>query len=454
MEADLYRLLNSMRVFVVDKNRKPLDPCTPRRARMLLNAGRAAVFRRYPFTVILKDRVLEDSIVHEHQLKIDPGAKTTGMAILQGDKVIWAAELTHRGFQIRDGLTSRRQIRRSRRNRKTRYRRCKCPSLKKGRKYPVPKHKRDGWLPPSLKSRIHNIETWVSRISKYCPISGISQELVRFDTQKIQNPEISGEEYQQGTLYGYEVREYLLEKFNRKCVYCGAVDTRLEIEHIKPRSKGGSNRVSNLTISCVPCNQSKGNRDIKDFLSNQPDILARILSQAKKPLADAAAVNSTRRALFERLKETGLPIETGSGGMTKYNRSRQNLPKTHWLDASCVGQSTPERLIIEVVKPLQVKASGHGNRLICQMDKRGFPKKNKLGEIVRRQRQKVHFGYQTGDMVRAVLPKGKNAGTHVGRLTTRATGVFELTTQQGKISPVNWKYCTPIHRNDGYSYSV
>lgn len=93
-----------MRVFVLDKNKKPLDPCTPRRARLLLSSGRAAVFRRYPFTIILKDRVKEETVTHEYQLKIDPGAHTTGIAILQGDKVIWAAELTHRGATIRDDL--------------------------------------------------------------------------------------------------------------------------------------------------------------------------------------------------------------------------------------------------------------------------------------------------------------------------------------------------------------
>jgi len=443
-----------MRVFVLDKNKKPLDPCTPRMARLLLNSGRAAVFRRYPFTIILRDRTLEDSIIHEHQLKLDPGAMTTGIAILQGDRVVWAAELTHRGFQIRNELASRHQIRRSRRKRQTRYRHCKCPSLKKGKKYPVPKQRRSGWLPPSLKSRIHNVETWVKRIRRYCPISGISQELVRFDTQKLMNPAITGNEYEQGELAGYETREYLLEKFNRTCVYCGATDTRLEVEHLQPRSKGGSNRISNLAISCVPCNQAKGNQNIKDFLSDNPSLLNRILLQTKKSLADTAAVNSTRWALFELLKKTGLPVETGSGGMTKFNRIRNNMEKSHWADAANVGISTPPQLKNEITKPLLIKACGYGNRLICQMDKRGFPKKNKNNELVKRQRKKVHFGYQTGDMVRAILPKGKNTGRYVGRVTVRATGVFELNTSQGKISPVNHKYCRSVYRSDGYSYAV
>jgi 5-methylcytosine-specific restriction endonuclease McrA len=220
-----------MRVFVLNKNQQPLDPCKPARARLLLKQGKAKVYRRSPFTIILTEEIT-DPITHRGQLKIDPGAKTTGLAILQDNTVIWDAELTHRGFQIRDTLTSRRQLRRSRRYRKTRYRKPRFLNRKRP----------EGWLPPSLMSRVHNILTWVKKLIRFCPVIGISQELVWFDTQKMDNPQISGTDYQQGTLYGYEIREYLLEKWNRKCAYCGATDTPLEIEHIKPKSKGGSDR--------------------------------------------------------------------------------------------------------------------------------------------------------------------------------------------------------------------
>ena len=308
-----------MRVFVINKNQEPLDPCKPARARLLLKQGKAKVYRRYPFTIILTE-VIENPVTHNHQLKVDPGAKITGLAIRQDNSVIWGAELTHRGFQIREALTSRRQLRRSRRNRKTRYRKPRFLNRKR----------LDGWLAPSLMSRVHNILTWVKKLARFCPITGVSQELVRFDTQKMENPEISGTEYQQGTLYGYEIREYLLEKWNRKCAYCGATETRLEIEHIKPKSKGGSDRVNNLAIACHDCNQAKGNQEIEQFLSGKPDVLKRVLSQAKRPLADATAVNATRWRLYNSLKLTGLPVETGSGGQTKYNRCRFNLAKTHW----------------------------------------------------------------------------------------------------------------------------
>lgn len=246
----------------------------------MLKLGQAAVYVRYPFTIILKYAVSHPE-KQPTQLKIDPGSKTTGLALVQGDKVLWGAELTHRGQQIKNDLESRCALRRNRRNRKTCYRKPRF--LNRTRK--------PGWLPPSLESRVKNIVTWVNRICRYVPITGISQELVKFDLLAMQNPEISGKEYQQGELAGYEVREYLLAKWGRKCAYCGVENLPFEVEHIHPKSKGGSDRVSNLTLACRGCNQAKGNQDIRDFLSKKPDILSRILKQTSQPLKDATAVN-------------------------------------------------------------------------------------------------------------------------------------------------------------------
>ncbi len=422
-----------MRVFVLNKNLQPLDPCRPARARILLSTGKAKVYRRYPFTIILVEEI-SNPVTHEHQLKIDPGAKTTGLAVVQRQRVVWGAELTHRGFQIRDNLTSRRQLRRSRRNRKTRYRKPRFLNRTRAK----------GWLAPSLVSRIENILTWVKKIIRFCPITGISQELVQFDTQKLQNPELSGIEYQQGTLHGYEIREYLLEKWNRKCTYCGAKDTRLEVEHIKPKSKGGSNRISNLTLACHSCNQAKYNQDIELFLAKKPDLSKRILSQAKRPLSDAASVNITRWKLYHDLKSITLPVEVGSGGLTKFNRCRQNLPKTHWLDAANVGKV--ETLIIEVNNPLLITAKGHGTRQLCRTNKYGFP-------IRYCSRIKFHKGFQTGDIIRAVVPKGKKIGTYVGRVATRKSGSFNISTKSGLVQGISHKYCQFIHRKDGYAYT-
>ncbi len=434
------------KVFVLDTEKRPLLPIHPATARQFLRNGKAAVFRKFPFTIILKE-VRPDASVQPLRLKIDPGALTTGLALVNDTtgEVVFAAELEHRGFAIRDSLTSRRQLRRSRRARKTRYRQPpKHEWLRKGNKKPVPKQRRS-WLAPSLMSRVHNINTWVEKLKKLAPISDISQELVKFDTQLMRNPDIQGKEYQQGSLAGYETREYLLEKWNRQCAYCGKKDVSLQIEHINCRAKGGSNSLTNLTLSCEKCNIKKGTKDIKDFLKKDPDQLKKILAQARIPLADTAAVNSTRFKLLEVLKATNLPVETGSGGLTKFNRTQQELDKTHWIDAACVGQSTPEKLIIKGVKPLLIKACGHGTRQSCRTNKYGFP-------IRHCERKKIHFGFQTGDIVKAIVTKGKKVGEYIGRIATRATGSFNISTKDSLVEGISHKYCKTIHKKDGYSY--
>src|SRR5215471_17667014 len=251
------------RVFVRDTNHQPLDPVHPGHARLLLKAGQAAVYRRFPFTLILK-RAVERPRLPPLRLKIDPGSQMTGLAVVNAvsGEVVWAAELTHRGGQIKQRLDRRRTARRSRRQRKTRYRQPRFSN----------RRRRTGKLPPSLESRVCNVLTWVRRLIRLCPVSAISQELVRFDTQALENPDIEGVEYQQGQLVGYEVREYVLFKWNHQCAYCDARGVPLELDHIQPHSKHGTDRVSNLTLACHACNQRKGDQDIRAFLREERDM--------------------------------------------------------------------------------------------------------------------------------------------------------------------------------------
>ncbi|TMD63490.1 MAG: HNH endonuclease [Chloroflexi bacterium] len=423
-------------VFVLDTQKRPLDPVHPGRARILLAQGKAAVLKRYPFTIILKV-VIEKPEVHPLRIKIDPGSQTTGLALVNDrtGEVVFAAELSHRGDAIKKALDQRRAVRRGRRQRRTRYRQPRFANRKR----------RAGWMAPSLESRVVNVLTWVKRLSGLCTISAISLELVKFDLQQMENPEISGVEYQQGTLFGYEIRHYLLEKWKRACSYCGIKEVPLQIEHIQAKANGGTDRVSNLTLACDSCNKAKGTQDIRVFLAEKPDLLARILAQAKAPLKDGAAVNTTRWALYERLKQEGLPIECGSGGLTKFNRTQRDLPKEHWIDAACVSTSTPSELQIAGIIPLLITATGHGNRQKCNVDEIGFPcSKPKGGKSVK--------GYQTGDIVRAVVTTGTKQGVYVGRVLVRASGSFDIRTNQGRVQGLSHRFCTPVHRSDGYSY--
>jgi len=437
-----------MAVFVLDKHKRPLMPCSEKRARKLLTRGRARVHRLLPFSIRLVDRNVNESVLQPVKIKLDPGSKTTGIAVVRESEmtdqttgeihatvhVLNLFELHHRGQQISESLTARRRMRRRRRG-NLRYRKPRF--LNRG-------NKNTGWIAPSLQHRVDTVSDWVNRFQRLAPITGMAQELVRFDLQQMENPEISGIEYQQGTLAGYETREYLLNKWNRECAYCGAKNAPLQIEHITPKAKGGSNRISNLTLACTDCNQRKGSQEISVFLVKDPMRLARIQAQAKRPLKDAAAVNTTRWALFNTLKNTGVPVTMWSGGRTKFNRAQLHIPKTHALDAACVGNIDAIR---DWNKPtLAIKATGRGSYQRTRLNAYGFPR----GYLTRQKRIK---GFQTGDMVKAEVTKGKKTGSYVGRVAVRASGSFNLQTAQGVVQGIGYRCCKVIQRADGYGYS-
>ena len=437
-----------MSVFVLDRSGTPLMPCSEKRAKLLLARRRARVHRLAPFAIRLVDRHAASSTFQHLQIKLDPGSKTTGVALVRINDQVSAAsgevqreaavlnlfELLHRGRQISEALTQRAAFRRRRRSANLRYR---APRFDNRRKT-------EGRLAPSLQHRIDTTCAWVARLRRLAPVTGITQELVRFDMQQMDNPDISGVEYQQGTLAGYETREYLLEKFGRTCCYCGKQDVPLNIDHIHPKAKGGSNRVSNLALACIPCNTRKGVRSIEEFLVADPKRLAKVLAQVKRPLKDAAAVNATRWALLNALKTTGLPVSTGSGGLTKFNRHILGIPKTHALDAACVGHVDA---ISGWRKPtLSIKCAGRGSYQRTRLDRFGFPR----GYLMR---QKSVKGFRTGDLARADVPTGKKVGIHIGRVAIRASGSFNIQTGSAVVQGISYKHCRILQRGDGYGYA-
>lgn len=426
-----------MAVLVLGKTGNPLMPCSEKRARKLMEASRAVVHRKHPFTIRLRDRV--DGDQQPLMLKFDPGASATGVALVRvaadgTQHVLLLMEIEHRGGVVKMYMARRASLRGRRRSENLRYRK------KRGKNRKVP----EGKLPPSLNSRVDNLSNWTNRMRRSAPVSQVAVEQVRFDSQKLQNPEIHGVEYQQGTLFEYEVREYLFEKWGRKCVYCDAEDVPLTKDHIYPSSRGGSNRVSNLAPACKPCNEKKSNTLIQDFLAHDPERLERIQKQQNQSLASAAVVNITRKRVVQMLRDTGLPVETGTGGQTKWNRHRLHVPKTHALDAACAGQV--DQLANWQCPTLIIKAMGRGNYRRTLPDAHGFPRSYLP-------RTKRAHGFQTGDRVEVNVPKGKYTGRHVGRVMIRHKGAFKITTASGDIE-ANWRYCRLISRNDGYDYAI
>ncbi|MCY4653777.1 MAG: RNA-guided endonuclease IscB, partial [Dehalococcoidia bacterium] len=256
---------NTNTVPVLDTESRPLMPTRPSRARRLIRDGRAEKrWLRGVFAIQMRDVSIDDenTIVEGVDLNIDPGASATGLAVTsETPKGRWAhslVELRHRGNRIRNKLKRRRSLRRNRRsrlrNREPRFNNRTRP---------------EGWMPPSLVSRLQNTTTWVNRLTSLYPVKLIRVETAVFDTQLMQNAEISGEQYQQGDLLGWQLRSYVFHRDGRRCAYCGSdKKKRYELDHIIPRSRGGTDRVSNLHVSCRECNADKANRPVSEFLAD------------------------------------------------------------------------------------------------------------------------------------------------------------------------------------------
>jgi len=306
-----------VRVPVLNMRGEPLMPTTPRKARKLLEQGKAKVIHRTPFTIQLTYATGESK--QDITLGIDPGYSNIGYSAVTKDKELTAGEVELRN-NIKKLIEKRVSYRRTRRGRLWhREPRFNNRGIN------------DGWFAPSIQHKLDSHIKLIERLKNILPITRIVVEVASFDQQKMQNPEISGVEYQQGELQGYEVREYLLEKWQRKCAYCGKTDVPLEIEHIIPKSRGGSNRVSNLTIACHACNQAKGNQTAEEF--GYPKIQAK----AKKTLKAAAFMNIVRKKLIDILA-----CDQTYGYITKHDRIKLGLEKSHINDAFVIAHGTEQ----------------------------------------------------------------------------------------------------------------
>ena len=432
-------------VFVLDRRGRPLMPCHPARARKLLKAGRARVHHVAPFVIRLVDRLDEDSRVDGVEVGIDPGSKSTGVSVFTDQRGVRTGlvgvEVQHRGGLIHKKMQQRANYRRRRRSANLRYRAPRFDNRTKPR----------GWLASSVQHRVDSTASVVNRIRRYAPVTVLHQETTAFDNQKMQDPTTCGLDYQRGTLFGFEVRAYLREAFNYACAYCGAKNVRLEIDLIIPAAQGGSSRVSNLALACRACNHAKAALDLTEWAKDYfgpvrgATIAARVRSQLKTPLRDAAVMNATRYALQRRLESTGLTVVTATGARTAWNRRQCNVEKTHTLDALCVGELTgvaiyPDRVLVAA-------STGRGTYARTVPDAYGFPR-------LTRPRIKTVFGFATGDHVRAVVVRGKHQGVHVGRVAVRTSRSFNIATHHRTLQGINAKHCQMLQRNDGWRWST
>ena len=432
-------------VFSLDKHKKPLMPVTEKRARQLLEKGKAVVHSAMPFVIRIKDTEAKNAAFQDIILKIDPGSKHTGIAIVRRDEngidhVLFMMQIDHRGLQIKEDMQKRRACRRRRRNEIKRF-------------HPARFLNRRGYedsLSPSLMHRVYTTMTWVKRLISWCPITSIEFEYVNFDTHLLRDPGVRKEgRYPYGPLFEKELYGFLMEVFNGTCVYCGTTVGPFEKEHAISKANGGGDGIHNRVLSCHRCNAEKGSLNYDEYLKDKEggaEKIARIREYLKNPLADAAAVNVTRGFILRELDKTGLPVTCYSGGRTAFNRSIFGVPKDHALDAACIGdingiQDWQNRKI------LVASATGHGTRLRQLIDQYGFPHGKPF------MRNKMNYGFQTGDYVKAEIPRGIYKGAYRGRIAIRKKKNFRLSCRGLKPFDVNPDYCKVIKRNDGYAYS-
>ena len=427
------------RVLVLGSTRQPLMPCHPARARELLKSGKAAIFRRYPFTIILKNRA--DGDKQSLQLKISPGTQTTGLAIvgafMRGWTVVWAAELKHRGNKIHEAMLARKNLRMSRRGRKTRYRKKRLDNRRRS----------PGWLPPSLLHRVETTMTWVKRLCRWSPITGLSTVIHWFEPEFLKTLRLPICEYPSDERFQHDLREYIGIKGGLTCKHCG-----MDVNSMPGDLQRSIINEPSILLDKPPCCRAD-KADKKEPLHHEhestaagEDIEGELADEGNGLGTPSVVVYTVRRSLFRHLQDTGLPVESGTDTQTSFNRNKMGLARSQWANAVCVGETGDQEKFPKFITPLIIKSTGHGNRQMCCTNKYGFPIRHRSGTS-------VHFGFRTGDIVRADVPKGKKSGIHIGRLLARANGYCDIKTTVDRVTGISFKYCHILHKMDGYSYS-
>ena len=401
---------DEMFVYVINKHGEPLMPCSPRKARRLLRAGKAQVIHRTPFTI----QLLYGSAGYKQpvSLGVDAGTKHVGLSAATEKQVLYEAEVLLR-TDIQDLLSTRREFRRTRRNRKTRYRQVRFNN----------RRRKAGWLPPSIQNKVDTHVKVIKQVTQILPITGITVEVAQFDTQLLKNPEVSGAAYQHGEQRGFwNVREYVLYRDHHTCQWCqGKSGDKILHGHHRETRKTGGDSPNNLVTLCETCHHTIHQEGWEDQVQRQT-----------ASLRDATQMTVLRWFVYRGITAEYLQAKLTYGYITKNTRITHGLAKSHTVDARCISRH-PDA--IPIAQTFLIKQVRGQNRQLhkATLLKGGVRKANKAPRYV--------FGYQLFDKVRY-----NNQECFVfGR---RASGYFDLRLLDGtKISAgVSYKKLTLIER--------
>ena len=435
-------------MFVVGKDGTGQAPVPAGVARKLLGLEAAYRWRVMPFTIRLAEagdamEVLQHAIDKKAgretsqkvqptgertgtvRVQVDPGAVTTGLAVVVGRQVLWGAEVRMRGKAIRRSMQARRASRRSRRARHCPYRRRHWNQKPKG------------WLAPSLNHNVEVVTHWIRRL---CSLSGGTTVVIEMNAFDLRPEGTTGEASREANL-----RLAIMERDGWQCVYClkdAKAIGRLTVDHFAAKSRGGSNRPGNLVAACRACNQAKGNRTVEDFVGHDEGALRRMKRHSSKPMAAVAAVHVVQKAQAETAEAAGYVVESGTGADTTARRRALGVEKSHWVNAACAGSRAQRPLRFETEAALMLRSSGHGSRQYQRMDRYGFPKR-KPSKLNGRAKLRL------GDMVTVHKPV-----TSRSRTPRRWWGTIGAVGASGKVDVVDNKTGKKVQASKAWTRKV
>lgn len=417
-----------MLVFVLNKHGEPLMPCKPRKARILLKEKKAKIVSYEPFTIQLLYG--SSGYKQETTIGIDTGAKNIGIAIKSQNKIIAKGEIELRG-DIKFNLTIRRQYRRSRRYRKTRYRQARFQNRKRP----------EGWLPPSIQSRINHTFNWIDKFTKLLPNPKLIIEVGKFDVQKMQSPSIEGTEYQEGDTYGYhDTRYYVFARDNYTCQVCKGKNKILRTHHIIYKSEGGSDKADNLITVCTDCHTSENHK--------KGGIFYKWMLESKKlpSYKETPFMNIIRKRIYKKYPNAQIVY----GSYTTVKRKELGLDKTHYNDALAI--TGIKEGFIDEVSIFKIKQFRKKKRSLHEATPRKGRKEPNRTAKRNAKNTKQSSGYYLNDKVRVFGRMGFISGfTSGGAYIKDILGNY-ITIPEKTYKQVSFKYLEFISHNNNWQF--
>jgi len=417
-----------MLVFVKNKHGEKLMPCKPSKARKLLKQNKAKIVQYEPFTI----QLLYGSSGYKQpvDIGIDLGAKHVGVAIQSGNKVISKGEIELRN-DIKSNIDTRRIYRKSRRNRKTRYRKPRFDNRKRP----------NDWLPPSIQSRIDNTFHWIDKFISLVPNPNLNIEVGKFDVQKMINPEIEGVDYQQGQTYGYyNVRYYVLARDNYTCQVCKKKGKILQTHHIIYKSHGGSDRTDNLITVCTDCHTHENHQ--KDGIFHKWMINNKKIPSYK----EIPFMNIIRQRVFKKYPNANIVY----GSWTTPRRKELGLEKTHYNDALVI--SGIEKDFIDNTSIFKIKQFRKKKRSLHEATARKGRKEPNRTQKRNNKNTKYSKGYHLNDKVKVFDKVGFISGFTTGGCYVKDIEGNYITIPNKNYKQVGFKNLELVSHNNNWQF--